>query len=76
MEKFRNFREFQNLIFQRIINQSSLDFYPHWSLAVSNHVARIILQCLDLAKPVTQNFGLISSLTWRSRSRSSTWHRM
>jgi len=48
---------------------------------IFQRIARIILQCLDLAEPVTQNFGPISSLTWRSRSRSPksrspTWRRM
>jgi len=59
-------------------------FYPHLSLAVaiqSRCYCRIILQYRDLAKPMTQNFGQISSLTWRSRSRSPkngspTWRRM
>jgi len=36
-----------------------------------------MLRRLDLAKPKTQNFGSISSLTWRSRKkRSARWRPM
>jgi len=65
----QNRQKFQNSIFQRIFNQCSPDLSA-LVLSSSNHVAEIVLQCLDLAKPVTKNFGPISSLTWRSRSRS------
>ena len=63
------------------VSASNTAKWENFEVFESSHVARIILRCLDLAKPVTKYFGPISSLTWRSRSRSSksrssTWRRI
>ena len=64
--------KFQNSISQRIFNQSSPDFYPHWTLAVA-----IQSRCWNypstsrFGQTEDKNLGSISSLTWRSRSRST-----
>ena len=66
----RKWSKFQNSISQRIFNRSSPVFYPHWFLAVA-----IQWHCWNYLATSrfgqTENFGSISSLTWRSRSRST-----
>ena len=59
MGKFRNFRKFQNLIFQRIFNQSSPNFYPQWSLVVA-------IQSCCQNYPVMSRFGQTGDKKFRA----------